>query len=76
MRPYEIMVILDHARRTHRCPSLETFLTWSAGRWSVDKVDIWAGAGSLTNLKHAEGIYVVIDLKARRDRIRAGPQLS
>jgi small subunit ribosomal protein S6 len=67
MRPYEIMVILDPTldERTV-APSLETFLNVvrkDGGK--VEKVDIW-GKRRLAYeiLKHSEGIYVIIDLKA------------
>ena len=67
MRPYEIMVILDPTldERTVS-PSLETFLNViRKDGGSVDKVDIW-GKRRLAYeiLKHSEGIYAVIDVKA------------
>jgi small subunit ribosomal protein S6 len=67
MRPYEIMVILDPTldERTV-APSLETFLNViRSDGGSVEKVDIW-GRRRLAYeiLKHAEGIYAVIDVKA------------
>ena len=67
MRPYEIMVILDPTldERTVS-PSLETFLNViRKDGGTVDKVDIW-GKRRLAYeiLKHSEGIYAVIDVKA------------
>jgi small subunit ribosomal protein S6 len=67
MRPYEIMVILDPTldERTV-APSLETFLNVvRKDGGTVDKVDIWGRRRLAYEIaKHAEGIYVVIDLKA------------
>lgn len=71
MRPYEIMVILDPTldERTV-APSLETFLNVvrkDGGK--VEKVDIWGKRRLAYEIaKHAEGIYVVIDVKAARRR--------
>ncbi len=67
MRPYEIMVILDPTldERTVS-PSLETFLNViRKDGGSVEKVDIW-GKRRLAYeiLKHSEGIYAVVDVKA------------
>jgi len=67
MRPYELMVILDPTldERTV-APSLETFLNVvRKDGGTVEKVDIW-GKRRLAYeiLKHVEGIYAVIDLKA------------
>lgn len=67
MRPYEIMVILDPTldERTV-APSLETFLNVvrkDGGK--VEKVDIWGKRRLAYEIaKHAEGIYVVIGVKA------------
>lgn len=67
MRPYEIMVILDPTldERTV-APSLETFLNVvrkDGGK--VEKVDIWGKRRLAYEIaKHAEGSYVVIDVKA------------
>lgn len=67
MRPYEIMVILDPTldERTV-APSLETFLNVvrkDGGK--VEKVDIWGKRRLAYEIaKHAEGIYVAIDVKA------------
>lgn len=67
MRPYEIMVILDPTldERTV-APSLETFLNVvrkDGGK--VEKVDIWGKRRLAYEIaKQAEGIYVVIDVKA------------
>jgi small subunit ribosomal protein S6 len=68
MRPYEIMVILDPTldERTV-APSLEAFLNViRKDGGTVDKVDIW-GKRRLAYeiLKHEEGIYAVIDVKAQ-----------
>jgi small subunit ribosomal protein S6 len=72
MRPYEIMVILDPTldERTVE-PSLEAFLNVirsDGGR--VDKVDIW-GRRRLAYeiLKHAEGIYAVVDVTAKPETV-------
>jgi small subunit ribosomal protein S6 len=67
MRPYEIMVILDPTldERTV-APSLETFLNViRKDGGTVEKIDIW-GRRRLAYeiLKHPEGIYAVIDVKA------------
>jgi small subunit ribosomal protein S6 len=67
MRPYEIMVILDPTldERTV-APSLETFLNViRKDGGTVEKVDIW-GRRRLAYeiLKHAEGIYAVVDVIA------------
>ena len=77
MRPYEIMVILDPTldERTVS-PSLETFLNVvrkDGGK--VEKVDIWGKRRLAYEIaKHAEGIYVVIDLKAGPgDGVRTRP---
>jgi small subunit ribosomal protein S6 len=67
MRPYEIMVILDPTldERTV-APSLETFLNViRKDGGTVEKVDIW-GRRRLAYeiLKHGEGIYAIVDVKA------------
>ena len=77
MRPYEIMVILDPTldERTV-APSLETFLNVvRKDGGTVDKVDIWGRRRLAYEIaKHAEGIYVVVDLKAEPATvIRARP---
>jgi small subunit ribosomal protein S6 len=67
MRPYEIMVILDPTldERTV-APSLETFLNVvRKDGGTVEKVDIWGKRRLAYEIaKHAEGIYVVVDLMA------------
>lgn len=67
MRPYEVMVILDPTldERTV-APSLETFLNVvRKDGGSVDKVDVWGRRRLAYEIaKHAEGIYVVVDVKA------------
>ena len=67
MRPYEIMVILDPTldERTV-APSLETFLNViRKDGGTVEKIDIWGRRRMAYQiLKHPEGIYAVIDVKA------------
>ena len=67
MRHYEIMIILDPnlEERTVQ-PSLDQFLkVVTGGGGKVEKVDIWGKRRLAYEIaKHAEGIYVVIDLKA------------
>ena len=67
MRPYEIMVILDPTldERTVS-PSLETFLNViRKDGGTVEKIDIWGRRRMAYEiLKHPEGIYAVIDVKA------------
>ncbi|GAA14970.1 30S ribosomal protein S6 [Gordonia alkanivorans] len=67
MRHYELMVILDpNLDERTVAPSLDTFLNVvRKDGGSVDGVDIW-GKRRLAYeiLKHNEGIYAVIDLKA------------
>jgi small subunit ribosomal protein S6 len=67
MRPYEIMVILDPTldERTV-APSLEAFLNVvRKDGGTVEKIDIWGKRRLAYEIaKHAEGIYVVVDLKA------------
>ena len=72
MRPYEIMVILDPTldERTVE-PSLEAFLNViRSDGGKVDKVDIW-GRRRLAYeiLKHAEGIYAVVDVTAKPETV-------
>src|SRR5882672_3248556 len=73
MRHYEVMVILDPSldERTV-APSLDTFLNvirTSGG--NVEKVDIWGKRRlSFEILKHAEGIYAVLDVNAEPDAVK------
>ena len=73
MRHYEVMVILDPTldERTV-APSLDTFLNvirTSGG--NVEKVDIWGKRRlSFEILKHAEGIYAVLDVNAEPDAVK------
>jgi len=72
MRPYEIMVILDPTldERTV-APSLDTFLNViRTDGGTIDKVDIW-GRRRLAYeiLKHAEGIYAVVDVTAKPETV-------
>lgn len=67
MRQYELMVILDpNLDERTVAPSLDTFLNVvrkDGGK--VDKVDVWGKRRlAFEILKHAEGIYAVIDLTA------------
>ncbi|RFD27214.1 30S ribosomal protein S6 [Mycobacterium uberis] len=67
MRPYEIMVILAPTLSERIVgPSLEAFLNVvRKDGGAIDKVDIWGRRRLAYEIaKHAEGIYVVIDLKA------------
>jgi small subunit ribosomal protein S6 len=73
MRHYEVMIILDPSldERTVS-PSLETFLNvirTSGG--SVEKVDVW-GKRRLAYeiLKHAEGIYALVDVNSEPDAVK------
>ena len=67
MRHYELMVILDpNLDERTVAPSLDTFLNVvRQDGGNVDKVDVW-GKRRLAYeiLKHAEGIYAVIDINA------------
>ena len=67
MRHYELMVILDpNLDERTVAPSLDTFLNVvRKDGGTVDKVDVW-GKRRLAYeiLKHAEGIYAVINLQA------------
>ncbi|WP_431240722.1 30S ribosomal protein S6 [Mycolicibacterium aichiense] len=64
------MVVLDPTLDEHTvAPSLETFLDVvrnEGGR--VDRIDIWGRRRlAYESAKHAEGIYVVVEVKARPD---------
>ncbi len=67
MRHYELMVILDpNLDERTVAPSLDTFLNVvRKDGGSVDKVDVW-GKRRLAYeiLKHAEGIYAVVNINA------------
>jgi len=67
MRHYELMVILDpNLDERTIAPSLDTFLNVvRKDGGTVDKVDVW-GKRRLAYeiLKHAEGIYAVVNLNA------------
>jgi small subunit ribosomal protein S6 len=73
MRHYEVMIILDPSldERTVS-PSLETFLNvirTSGG--SVEKVDVWGKRRlSYEILKHAEGIYALVDVNSEPDAVK------
>lgn len=65
MRQYELMVILDpNLDERTVSPSLETFLrVIKNDGGTVEKVDIWGKRRmSYEILKHAEGIYAVLDV--------------
>ena len=67
MRHYEIMIILDSVLEERNVqPSLDPyFKVVTGGGGKVDKVDIWGKRRLAYEIaKHAEGIYVVVDLKA------------
>lgn len=68
MRPYEIMLVLDPTldERTV-APSLETFLNVIRNDGgTVEKMDIWGRRRLAYEIaKHAEGIYAVVDVKAK-----------
>ncbi|MBC8090777.1 MAG: 30S ribosomal protein S6 [Pseudonocardia sp.] len=65
MRHYELMVILDPSldERTVT-PSLEQFLTVVKNdKGTVEKIEVWGKRRmSFEILKHAEGIYAVIEI--------------
>ncbi|MFY2790209.1 30S ribosomal protein S6 [Rhodococcus sp. KRD162] len=67
MRHYELMVILDpNLDERTVAPSLDTFLNVvRKDGGTVDKVDVW-GKRRLAYeiLKHAEGIYAVVNINA------------
>jgi small subunit ribosomal protein S6 len=67
MRHYELMVILDPSldERTV-APSLENFLNVIRNDGgSVEKVDVWGRRRLAYEIaKHAEGIYVVLDINS------------
>jgi small subunit ribosomal protein S6 len=65
MRHYELMVILDpNLDERTITPSLEAFLRVVRGDGgTVEKVDVWGKRRmSYEILKHAEGIYAVLDV--------------
>jgi small subunit ribosomal protein S6 len=65
MRHYELMVILDpNLDERTVTPSLETFLrVVKNDGGTVEKVDVWGKRRmSYEILKHAEGIYAVLDV--------------
>lgn len=73
-RHYEVMVILDPTldERTV-APTLDTFLnvirTSEGG--SVEKVDVWGRRRlSFEIKKHAEGIYVLLDLNSTPEAVK------
>ncbi|WP_211225492.1 30S ribosomal protein S6 [Amycolatopsis nigrescens] len=72
-RHYEVMVILDPTldERTV-APTLDTFLNvirTSGG--SVEKVDVWGRRRlSYEIAKHAEGIYVLLDLNSSVEAVK------
>jgi small subunit ribosomal protein S6 len=72
-RHYEVMVILDPTldERTV-APTLDTFLNvirTSGG--SVEKVDVWGRRRlSFEILKHAEGIYALLDLNSSPEAVK------
>ncbi len=65
MRHYELMVILDPSldERTVT-PSLEQFLTVvKTDKGTVEKIEVWGKRRlAFEILKHAEGIYAVIEI--------------
>ncbi len=65
MRHYELMVILDPSldERTVT-PSLEQFLTVvKTDKGTVEKIEVWGKRRlSFEILKHAEGIYAVLEI--------------
>ncbi len=65
MRHYELMIILDPSldERTVT-PSLEQFLTVvKSDKGTVEKIEVWGKRRlSFEILKHAEGIYAVIEI--------------
>ena len=77
MRHYELMVILDpNLDERTVTPSLETFLNViRSDGGTVEKIEVWGKRRlSYEILKHAEGIYAVLEVALRAgDRGRAGP---
>ncbi len=65
MRRYELMIILDpNLDERTVAPSLETFLNVvRKDGGAVEKVEVWGKRRlAFEILKHAEGIYAVIDI--------------
>ncbi|MDQ2709899.1 MAG: 30S ribosomal protein S6, partial [Actinomycetota bacterium] len=65
MRNYELMVILDpNLDERTVTPSLETFLRVVTGDGgTVEKIEVWGKRRmAFEILKHAEGIYAVLDV--------------
>jgi small subunit ribosomal protein S6 len=73
MRHYELMVILDPELEERTvAPSLDQFLTVvTKDGGVVEKVDIW-GRRRLSHEieKKTEGIYAVIDMKAKAESVK------
>ncbi|WP_460958368.1 30S ribosomal protein S6 [Parasphingorhabdus pacifica] len=73
MRHYELMVILDPSQDERTvASSLENFLkVIREDGGSVEKVDVWGRRRlSFEINKHAEGIYVVIDLNSEAASVK------
>jgi small subunit ribosomal protein S6 len=73
MRHYELMVILDPSLDERAvAPSLEGFLDVirNAGG-SIEKVDVWGRRRLAYEIdKHAEGIYVVLDINSESAAVK------
>ena len=73
MRHYELMVILDPELEERTvAPSLDQFLTVvTKDGGVVEKVDIWGRRRFSHEIeKKTEGIYAVIDMKAKADSVK------
>lgn len=73
MRHYELMVILDPSMDERNvAPSLENFLTVVRNDGgSVEKVDVWGRRRLAYEInKHAEGIYVVLDINSESGTVK------
>ena len=70
LRQYELMVILDpEIEERTVAPSLDKYLSVvTAGKGTVDKVDIWGRRRLAYEVKkRSEGIYAVVDFHALPD---------
>ena len=73
MRHYELMVILDPELEERTvAPSLDQFLTVvTKDGGTVEKVDIWGRRRFSHEIhKKTEGIYAVIDMKAKAESVK------
>ena len=73
MRHYELMVILDPSLDERNVPqSLENFLKVIRNDGgTVEKLDVWGRRRLAYEIdKHAEGIYVVVELNSEADSVK------